>query len=166
MKKIITITLLLLTAAFTFAKPSMTEEEQFFFDFTKIVKESQDRLVLMNKKSNMAKLGEEEINGKISGTLHYKTKLEGIGCTVTMTYTNFCDTDGWIFDGQIITKANMKANGTLEGIVTVSGEHNGKIYHENIILKNGTAGGGTYGVQLSGKERKEIDFVKFFEALK
>lgn len=165
MKKFFTLIVLLMTTAFAFANPSISEEI-FFLEFTKLVKQSQDKLVLMNKKSNLAKLGEEEINGKISGTLHYKTKLEGIGCTITMTYTDYCDVDGWILNGQIITKANMKANGTLDGIVSVSGNQTGKIYHEKVILKNGNAGGGTYGVELDGKERKEIDFVKFFEALK
>ena len=143
-------------------KDSSYTEEDFFIDYTLKQKASQDRLVLLNKKGNMAKLGEEKIEGLISGSLHYKTTVKGLKGIVTLTYSNYSDEEGWIFDGQIITKANMSADGTLDGCVSV--KDIGKVYYEKVILKDGKAGGGSYGIELEGGQKKEVDYKLYFTA--
>ena len=172
MKKIIFSLILAVSAFFALtaqdSKEAVAEkdfsytEEDFFIDYTLKQKASQDRLVLLNKKGNMAKLGEEKIEGLISGSLHYKTKVKGLKGIVTLTYSNYSDEEGWIFDGQIITKANMAADGTLDGCVSV--KNIGKVYYEKVILKDGKAGGGTYGIELEGGPKKEVDYKLYFTA--
>lgn len=143
--------------------PSPTNaEEQYFIDFLVHLNKSQTKLTYMNKKSSMAKIGTETINGDISGTLFYNVKIKGAGAVVTLRYTDYCDEDGWKFDGEIITKSNMSQNGTFEGVITVTGNNPGKVYYENLILKDGAPGDGTYGIEQEGLDRKEISYKYFF----
>lgn len=137
-------------------------QEKFFIEYSQQQKATQDRLVLVNKKGNMAKLGEETINGLISGTLHYKTSVQGLKGIVTMTYDNYCDVDGWIFNGTITTKANMSADGTLGGIVSVTNK--GSINYDKVIIKDGKAAGGTYGVTLPDGTKQDIKYELVFVA--
>jgi hypothetical protein len=112
----------------------------------------------------LSKLGEETIEGLISGTLHYKTKIKGFGAVITITYSNYCDEDGWTFDGQIITKSNMAGNGTMEGVVCVEGIAAGKVYYERAVLKGGKPGSGTYGIETDNFSRTEVPYTVFFKA--
>lgn len=48
----------------------------------------------MNKKSSLAKVGTETVNGLISGTCFYDVKIKGAGAIVTLRYTNYCDEAG------------------------------------------------------------------------
>lgn len=155
------ISFLLLTTA-SFAQTTYSEAENFFMEYSVQQDATQKRLVLMNKKGNMAKLGEETIEGLISGTLHYKTNVKGLKGVITLTYTNYSDVEGWVFNGTIITTANMSADGTLDGCIEVDGV--GKVLYKNVILKDGKAGGGTYGVVLNGKEQEDVDYKLFFTA--
>ncbi len=138
------------------------DEEQYFIDFLVHLNKTQTKLTYMNKKGSMAKIGTETVNGDISGTLFYTVKIKGAGAVVTLRYTDYCDEDGWKFDGEIITKSNMAQNGTLDGIITVTGEKPAKIYYENVILKDGAPGDGTYGVETENKDRKEVSYQYFF----
>jgi hypothetical protein len=40
----------------------------------------------------------------------------------------------------------MDTNGTMDGTVTVQGMYPGSVVYDNIKIKGGAAGGGTYGV--------------------
>lgn len=161
-------------------------DETFFALYNRHIKISHDRLTLMNKKSNLEKLGHEIIEGLTSGTLEYKTKLQGLSGLVTMTYVNYSDgntnatgsngthansSDGlqktpdkpstlsdWIFDGTMITKANMAENGTMDGILKISGMYEGSIYFDKVIIKKARAGGGTYSVVQKGRDRHELSW--------
>ncbi len=150
------------TAAFT-SEPS-TAEEKYFVHYISVLNDTQERLVLMNKDGYLAKLGQEGIPGLISGTLSYKTSIKGLSGIITLIYDNFCDEEGWVFDGEIIVKSNMVANGNFDGKITVSGANAGIVYYDKVIMKSGKAGGGTYGVELPGKKRAEVDYTWFFEA--
>lgn len=143
--------------------PEISNEEYAILYFKKI-NQTQTKLSYMNKKSSLAKIGTETINGDISGTLYYNVKVKGFGGVVTLRYTNYCDEEGWVFDGEIITKSNMAQNGTLEGVVTITGDHPGKAYYENAILKSGEPGDGTYGFEQEGCPREELDYHIFFKA--
>ena len=138
--------------------------ESYFVEYLNAINKTQKRLVLMNKKGALAKLGEETIEGLVSGTLHYKTKIKGFGAVITITYSNYCDEEGWTFDGQIITKSNMAGNGTMEGIVCVEGIAAGKVYYEKAVLKGGKPGDGTYGIETETFARTEVPYTAFFKA--
>lgn len=138
--------------------------ESYFVEYLNAINKTQKRLVLMNKKGALSKLGEETIEGLISGTLHYKTKIKGFGAVITITYSNYCDEEGWTFDGQIITKSNMAGNGTMEGVVCVEGIAAGKVYYEKAVLKGGKPGDGTYGIETDNFSRTEVPYTVFFKA--
>ena len=46
----------------------------------------------------------------------------------------------------------------MSGTVTNTGMYPGKVYYESIIIKGGTAGGGTYGVEPQGFARQELSY--------
>ena len=99
MKRVFSATVILFAHTFIFyGQSKYTPQEQFFIDYSIQQDLTQTRLVLMNKKGNLAKLGEETINGKISGTLHYKTSVKGLKGIVTLTYTNYSESwNGFIW---------------------------------------------------------------------
>lgn len=134
------------------------EYETLFVEFSRKVKISWDRLTLMNKKSNLDKLGQETINGMKNGTLSYKTKLSGLSGVVTMDYKNYSDDENWVFNNTILTKANMFGNGTMSGQIDVTGMYPCTVYYDKVIIKNSGTGGGTYGIKPAGNERKEMDY--------
>lgn len=119
---------------------------------------SHRKLTLMHKKSNLAKLGKEKVCGNISGTCEYWARIRGFKGVVTIVYKDYCDFDGWILNGECNTKANIHANGIMYGTMKITGENPGNIFYENLIIKKGTSAGGTYGVQLQGLERSEIEY--------
>lgn len=139
-----------------------TKCEEYFIEYTKKISATQDRLTLMNKKGYLSKLGTEQIQGLKSGTLTYKTKISVLKGIVTLTYENFCDEDGWIFNGTITTKANMSANGTLSGTIEVF--DSGFVTYDFVILKDGNPGGGTYGVKLNDGKEQQVDYSLYFVA--
>lgn len=163
MKRILAvITVLSALTAAVFAQKKYTPQEEFFIEYSIQQKGTQDRLDLVNREGNMAKLGEETINGLKSGTLHYKTNVKGLKGVVTMTYTNYCDVDGWVYNGTITTTANMAGNGTLAGVITVTGL--GSITYDKVILKNSKAGDGTYGVKIPGHPFQDVSYELYFVA--
>lgn len=139
-------------------------DEEYFVKYTTMLNHTQKRLTYMNKKNALAKVGTETIDGLISGTLFYDVKIKGMGGVVTLRYTNYCDEEGWVFNGEIITKSNMSQNGTLSGKVIISGDFPGTIYYDNVILKDGKPGDGTYGVEQNDSNREEVSYTYFFKA--
>ena len=111
----------------------------------------------------MAKLGKEEVAGKISGKIYYHAKINGLGGLVTIRYENFSDEEGWVFNGEIITKANIKGNGNFDGKVDVSGLYNATVYFDKVKLENNLPSEGSYGVAFAGESRKEVPYQAFFE---
>lgn len=162
MKKLSVLFTVLLICSSIFAQTKYTPEEEFFMEYSRQQEATQQRLDLMNRKNNMQKLGEETIEGLISGTLHYKTQLKGMKCLITLTYTNYCDVEGWLFNGSVITFSNMYANGTLDGTVVAEGL--GKVEYKNVILQDGKAGGGAYRVTLPKGTPQDVDYELFFVA--
>jgi len=79
-----------------------------------------------------------------------------------MTYTNYSDVDGWVYNGTITTKANMAGNGSLSGLITVTGR--GEIDYDNVELKDSKAGGGTYGVTIPGHPKQDVNYELYFVA--
>lgn len=156
--------LLFFTISGIAAETPATAEESYIVSFFTRLNKTQKRLDLMNRKGYLSKLGTEEIQGLISGTLSYKTTVKGLSGIVTLTYDNYCDEEGWIFNGEIIVKSNMVANGSFAGKITVTGTHPGTVYYENVTMKSGAAAGGTYGVELPGSNRTEVDYSWYFKA--
>ena len=108
MKKKIFLSILIFVLLPTlFGFQSMNHKE-FFVLFNHKIGESYKRIELLNKKSNLAKLGKEEVAGKISGKIYYHAKINGLGGLVTIRYENFSDEEGWVFNGEIVTKINEK----------------------------------------------------------
>lgn len=126
--------------------------------YNKTMYTSHGKFVLMNRKSNLSKLGKEEINGTYSGTCTYQTSVKGLAGIVTMKYTNYCDNEGWILNGYTNTKANISANGNMFGTMIVSGMYPGTIVYDNMDIKKGNAGGGYYIIEQEGFERGTLDW--------
>lgn len=156
--------LLCLAVQGAFAQSPATQEEEYAVLFFTKLNKTQKRLDLMNRDGYLTKLGKEEISGLISGTLSYKTSVKGLSGVVTLTYDNYCDESGWVFNGEIIVKSNMVANGSFDGKITVTGTNPGTVYYDKVTMKSGAAAGGTYGIELSGRTRKEVDYSWFFKA--
>lgn len=140
------------------------QAEDFMMEYIPYEDKTMDRLVLMHKSSNLEKIGSEQIDGLKSGSLSYKTKVQGLSGLVTMTWTNFCEDDGWIFDGTMYTKANILGQGKLSGQISVSGKYSATVYLDNITIKNNVTAGGTYGVVLGNNPRVEIPYEIFYKA--
>lgn len=164
MKKLTVIFIMIISLSYLFGQEKRTPQADYLVEFTTKLSNTQKRLTYLNKKSAMAKVGTETINGLISGTLFYDVKIKGMGATVTMHYENFCEEDGWIFNGDIITKSNMSQNGTFSGTIIVSGVSEGSICYDNVTLKDGKPGSGTYGVKLKDGETVSVPYTYFFEA--
>ena len=118
----------------------------------------------MNKKGSLAKIGTETVNGSISGTLFYDVKIKGMGAVITLRYTNYCDEDGWTFDGEIITHSNMAQNGTFSGTIKVTGVLPAEICYDNVLLAKGAPGGGYYLTNLPGQPPAKIDYTLYLKS--
>lgn len=138
---------------------------QYMREERKTVESSQKKLKLMHKPNNLDKVGSETINGDISGTLSYNAKVEGLGARITMPYKNYADSYigknpslgiYFLFNGDTNTTSNMSANGNMDGTVTCSGMYPGKVIYNNVEIKGGAAGGGTYGVIRDGIDSSAI----------
>ena len=140
--------------------------EQWFLEYNKTVKRSQAKLTLMHKDGTNA-LGSESINGDIRGSLSYNASMAGLGARIIMRYTDYADyyisnnPDFGIYfllNGESNTTANMSANGTMDGTTTadVSGMYPGYTKYDNLQIKGGGAGGGTYLVSTKDKNGKTI----------
>lgn len=158
--------LLLAVQGVTAQASSQKAEEEYLVQFTTMLNKSQKRLDLMNRSGTLEKLGEEEVKGLISGKVTYKTTIKGLSGIVTLTYENYCDDAGWVFDGTVTVKSNMAANGSFDGCIAVSGTKPGKVYYDKVIMKSEKPAGGSYGVELPGKKRVEVDYTWYFKAEK
>lgn len=141
--------------------------EQYMREFNKTMKASRKKLTLMHKSNDTDKLGQETVYGDISGSCKYHAKIAGLGADITMRYENYAefyiDNDAscgeyFIVTGNTDTSANMSANGSMSGTVVCKGMYPGKVYYNNIEIKGGSAGGGTYGIEPEGFSRSEISW--------
>ena len=138
---------------------------QYMREERKTVESSQKKLTLMHKSNNLDKVGSETINGNICGTLSYTAKVEGLGARITMPYTNYADSYisnnknlgiYFLFNGNTNTTSNMSANGNMDGTVTCNGMYPGSVIYNNVQIKGGAAGGGTYGVIRNGIDSSAV----------
>ena len=143
--------------------------EQYMREYNKTAINSQTKLTLMHKSNDMDKLGSETAKGAISGTLSYNAKIDGLGARITMHYDNYADfyiedkneASGvyFLITGDTNTSANMSANGSMDGVVTCKGMYPGSVSYNNIQIKGGAAGGGTYGIKRDGFDGQiEVDW--------
>ena len=132
--------------------------EAFFVFYNQNITKSYKKLPILSTKNALQKLGQQDANGNISGTLHYEAKVQGVGGVATMSYKNYSDTPEFTLDGDMITNANMLSNGTMDGFMNISGMYKGTIYYSDVIIKGGLSAGGTYGVEPFGTNRKNIDY--------
>ena len=139
---------------------------QYVREYIKTTLNSQKKLTLMHKSGNTAKLGTESANGEISGTLSYDAHISGVSGRVLMHYTNYADFYimgnkdlgvYFLLDGDTNTSAGMDTNGTMDGTVTVQGMYPGSVVYNNIQIKGGSAGGGTYGVTRTGIDSAAVN---------
>ncbi len=163
MKKIVCLSLVLFISSFLFAQ-DLSNAEDYTLNFFRKFNKTQTKLTYMNKKSSLAKIGKETVNGDLSGTVFYDVKFKGTGADVILRYTNYSDEEGWIFDGEIITHANMAQNGTFEGTIKVSGEAPGEISYNKVKLVKGNPGDGVYLILLPGKEQKEVSYTLYLKS--
>ena len=132
--------------------------EAFYVFFNNTIKKSYPKMTIMNAKSALKKLGKEETTGNKTGKFLYEAKVKGMGGVATMSYLNYSDDNLVFFNGDIITKADMTASGTMEGTVRMNGMYNGNVYFENVVIKESLPYAGTYGVKPDGTKRKDIDY--------
>jgi len=142
--------------------------ECYLREYSKTLRASHQKLTLMHKPSAMNKLGSEQIQGAISGTLSYDAKIERlVNGRVIMEYNRYAEfyfnndkTLGPIFilSGNMNTTSSITLNGKMDGTVNISGMYPGRVFYDKVEIKNGAAGGGTYGVEPQGFPRMEMDW--------
>ena len=132
----------------------------------KSLNKTQEKLTYMHKKSSLAKVGTETINGNISGTLFYDVKIKGMGAVVTLRYSNYCDEEGWIFDGDIITHSNMAQNGNFSGTIKVTGVSPSEVCYDNVVMKKGRPADGFYLLKLPDTPPAKINYTVYLESTK
>ncbi|MCR5765778.1 MAG: hypothetical protein K6G09_07385 [Treponema sp.] len=158
-----------------FAAPnglSQKEIEAYTLTFFKKFNDTQTKLTYMNKKSPLAKVGTETVKGKISGTIFYDVQIKGAGALVTLRYTNYCDEDGWIFDGEILTRSNMAQNGIFSGTIKVTCPANSETYqisqaeisYDNVLLIKGMPGDGYYLVTIPDSRPWKVDYTFYLKS--
>ena len=168
MKKIFCFTLILFIAISLFAEgnPSSSPSD-YALTFFKKLNKTQEKLTYMHKKGNLAKVGTETVNGDISGTLFYDVKIKGMGAVVTLRYTNFCDEEGWVYDGEILTYSNMSQDGHFTGTIKVTGTSPAEICYDKVIMKNGAPGDGFYTVSFPNQsDTAKVDYAVYLESKK
>ena len=176
MKKIFFVTVLLFLTMIVFAEAtkssvagngSVSPEDYALSFFTKFNK-TQEKLTYMHKKGNLAKVGTETVKGNISGTLFYDVKIKGMGAVVTLRYTNYCDEEGWVYDGEILTYSNMSQDGHFEGRIKVSGIEPLEISYDKVIMKNGAPGDGFYTVSFQNQQgtAAKVDYSVYLKSKK
>lgn len=138
---------------------------QYVREYIKTTLNSQKKLTLMHKSGATDKLGSDESKGDISGNLTYNASIAGLGGRVIMHYTNYADyyimNDKslgvyFLLNGNTNTSASMDTNGTMDGTVTIQGMYPGSVVYDNIKIKGGAAGGGTYGVTRTGIDSSAV----------
>ncbi len=166
MKKLIGIAIIFLcfAAAFAEAPEGYSSIEDYTLTYFKKLNKTQKKLTYMHKKSSLAKVGTETVNGSISGTLFYDVKIKGLGAIVTLRYTNYCDESGWIYDGDIITHSNMAQNGEFSGIIKVTGDTTAEICYDNVIMQKGSPADGFYLLTLPGTPPAKIDYKLYLKS--
>ena len=161
------ITILIISAAFVhplFAQ-DQNDAEAYTLAYFKRLNKTQEKLTYMRKKSSLAKVGTETIKGDISGTLFYTVKIKGMGAVVTLRYTNYCDEEGWIFDGEIITSSNMAQNGTFSGTIKISGISPAEVFYDNVVMKKGLPAEGYYLAKFEQQPSFKIDYTLYLKSL-
>jgi hypothetical protein len=139
--------------------------EQYILEYNKTMGGAAlKRLTYMYKPGTSA-LGTETKYGTISGSIYYNAAQSGLGARIIIRLTEFAEfyiendrAKGvyFILNGNSNTTASMDSSGTMDGTVTCTGMYPGKIHYDNIKIKGGAAGGGTYGVEPDGGGRREI----------
>lgn len=158
MKKLPGLFICLFLISLTYAQETFTSPEDYALEFFKHLNQTQTKLTYMNKESAMAKVGTETVQGDISGSLFYNVKIKGLGAEVTLRYTNYCDEEGWTFDGEIITHSSMAQNGRFEGCVRVSGIAPGQIIYDEVKLVKGNPGDGNYIVESAENGKFKVSY--------
>ena len=142
--------------------------ESFWLEYSRLAKSSYKKMVLMNKPGALSKLGSEQKQGNISGSLSYQARIAGLGGRVIMRYEQYSDffIDNnislgpyLVLTGNVNTSAAITMNGKMDGTVNVSGMYPGRIYYDKIQIRRGAPRGGTYGVEPEGFPRAELDWV-------
>lgn len=132
---------------------------QYMREYNKTVMSSQKKLTLMHKSNDMDKLGSESADGTLSGNLSYNASVAGLGARIKMHYTNYADfyangdaANGYYFflNGDTNTSASMDASGSMDGTVECKGMYSGSVNYNNLKIKGGAAGGGSYVISRSG----------------
>lgn len=159
--------LLIATLLFTqglIAQGTTASADDYALTFFKKRNDTQTKLTYMNKTSVLEKVGTETVNGKLSGTLFYGVKIKGAGAEVTLRYTNYCDEDGWIFDGEVITRSNMVQNGTFAGTIKAKGDFPGEVHYDKVVMKKGLPASGKYLVRVSNASPAEVDYTTYLKS--
>jgi len=147
-----------------------TQTEQFYIDFmneyNKSIFKSLSKLTIMHRRNPLAKLGKEEISGDYSGTLSYDASVKGFGGDVIMIYTDYCDFNNWVINGESNVFSAMDLNGYMYGKTEIrdsEGKLIATIDYTKVELKKGVVGGGVYGITLAGKDTYWLPWNKIIQ---
>ena len=165
MKKLFCLFFAILVTGTVFAETPASAED-YTLNYFKKLNKTQEKLTYMHKKSSLAKVGTETINGNISGTLFYDVKIKGMGAVVTLRYSNYCDEEGWVFDGEIITHSNMAQNGNFSGTIKVTGVSPSEVCYDNVVMKKGRPADGFYLLKLPDTPPAKINYTVYLESTK
>ncbi|MDR1948914.1 MAG: hypothetical protein LBQ38_05960 [Spirochaetaceae bacterium] len=152
----------------TLAGYGALDSERYMLEYNKTILASQKKLTLMHKPNNLDKLGSETSYGTISGSISYEARVESPGARIIMRYEGYADffiggdsTRGAYFSvtGNTNTTTSISGNGKMDGTMECTGMYPGKVYYDNVEIKGGAAGGGTYGIEPEGFPREEVSWL-------
>ena len=161
MKKIICLFATIFLSALIFAQSA----DDYALTFFKKLNDTQKKLTYLNKKNALEKVGTETVNGDISGTLFYDVKVKGMGAVVTIRYTNYCDEEGWVYNGEIITTSNMAQNGSFAGTIKVTGDSPAEISYDKLIMKKGKPADGVYLLKRPDQAFEEVSYSVYLKSI-
>ena len=164
MKKIFCLFATAFLSAVIFAQSAVSADDYALTFFNKL-NDTQKKLTYLNKKNALEKVGTETVNGDISGTLFYDVKVKGMGAVVTIRYTNYCDENGWVYDGEIITHSNMAQNGNFSGTIKVSGDSPAEVTYDKLIMKKGKPAEGVYLLNRPGQDQEEVSYSVYLKSI-
>lgn len=161
MKKLSLLLIILFSLPFLYSQERKYSDEEYFVKYMEELDKTQVRLTYMNKKNAMSKMGTETIEGKISGTLFYTVKIKGVGAEILLRYTDFCEEEGWIFNGDILVHSNMNQDGTFSGTIAVNGTSPGKVYYDDVKMKKGMPSAGNYEIEQEGFPKGKVPYTVY-----
>ena len=144
---------------------AVTDEAFFVAYFNATISPSHRKLTKMHR-GGLDALGSETKNGSVSGNVAYNASGGLGGATITMRYTNYCDTRDNLGNPYMIANGNSNTSignitnqsGSMNGVMQITGMYTGSVNYGSVQINGGAASGGTYNVRQGSRPETRLDW--------